>query len=560
MPESSEANGHGSRPERVALYLRVSSEEQRERETITIQREFLENYCDLYGLDVVETYADDGVSGTTGLHERPAGARLLEDAKVGRAFNTVLVYKLDRLGRTLLSIVDGHDRLSAAGVELRSATEPIDTTSPSGRLIFNMLAGFAQYDRENIADRTTKGLHKAYRNGKHTGAVPFGYDIAAGGSFVIVEDEARIARDIIANIAAGSTLYGEAKRLNDEGVPSPGLRFRGKPREHGAGWSIDTVRRIVRARTYSGTHEVTLGGGSEVVEREVPAIVERELQQRAIARLAENKRFSGGKKGRNYLLRGLVQCAECGIAYVGTGAYSPKTNKRYHYYVCSNRKARRYDARNEGLSCPNTNAAWLESLVWDDVRRFLHNPGEVLERVREQGAGAGSSTNELEERHADLGQRLAAKHKERDRWLHLYAQGHISDEELETNLADLRNQTDNLKLLIAAVEDDLAAEAENAALAETTAAWLTHLRERISEVEADTEEALVKRRELVKLLVERILVGRDGSGNTSVRITYRFGEPFGEPPTQEETDGFSHGELDSVRGLSTQRGERRVVC
>jgi resolvase-like protein len=75
-------NGHGSEnSERVALYMRVSSEEQRDRETIEIQREFLQEYCRLYGLEVAQVYADDGLSGTIPLHERPEGGRLLEDAK-----------------------------------------------------------------------------------------------------------------------------------------------------------------------------------------------------------------------------------------------------------------------------------------------------------------------------------------------------------------------------------------------------------------------------------------------------------------------------------------------
>ncbi len=77
-------NGHGPKPERVALLLRVSSEEQRERETITLQEEFLEQYCRLYELDVADIYKDDGVSGTIPLHERPEGRRLLEDAKEGK--------------------------------------------------------------------------------------------------------------------------------------------------------------------------------------------------------------------------------------------------------------------------------------------------------------------------------------------------------------------------------------------------------------------------------------------------------------------------------------------
>jgi site-specific DNA recombinase len=144
-------NGHGSKPERVALYLRVSSEEQRDRETIEIQREFLEQYRRLYELEVADVYKDDGISGTISLYERPEGTRLLEDAKAGK-FQTVLVYKLDRFGQSLLGIVDAHDRLEAIGVTLRCTAEPVDTSTPSGRLIFQMPASFAEYERGTIRE------------------------------------------------------------------------------------------------------------------------------------------------------------------------------------------------------------------------------------------------------------------------------------------------------------------------------------------------------------------------------------------------------------------------
>jgi site-specific DNA recombinase len=112
-------NGHGPKPERVALYLRVSGEEQREKATIEIQREFLDGYWQLHGLEVAERYEDDGVSGAIPLRERPEGRRLLQDAREGK-FQTVLVYRLDRFGRSLLGIVDAHDRLETLGVALRS--------------------------------------------------------------------------------------------------------------------------------------------------------------------------------------------------------------------------------------------------------------------------------------------------------------------------------------------------------------------------------------------------------------------------------------------------------
>src|SRR5919107_4678110 len=226
-------NGHGPEGDvgRVALYLRVSSDEQRERESIKTQREFFEQYCELYGLEVAETYADDGVSGTIPLHERPEGRRLLEDARAEK-FETLLVYRLDRLGRSLLVIVDAHDRLQVSGASLRSATEPIDTSNPSGRLIFQMLASFAEYERETIGERTRAGLHRALRNGKHAGRIPYGYRLNGDTRLEVVAEEAIIVREIISNVADGSTLYGEAKRLNDLGVPSPGWRFKSGERKH----------------------------------------------------------------------------------------------------------------------------------------------------------------------------------------------------------------------------------------------------------------------------------------------------------------------------------------
>ena len=382
-------NGHGFKPERVALYLRVSSEEQRERETIEIQREFLLEYCKLYGLEVADTYADDGVPGTLRMHERPEGRRLLGDAAGGR-FDAVIVYRLDRLGRKLLVTVEAHDRLQEAGVALKSATEAIDTFTPSGRLIFQMLASFAEYDRQSIIERTRAGQRRAFKNGHHGGAIPYGYDIAPDGSFVVVEQEAAHVRQIIANIAeGGSSLYAETKRLNAEGVPSPGMRFKGRARTHGESWAHSSVRHIVNQRAYSGTHVVTLEGG-ETIERPVPAIVSPALQAKAQTATAHNRRFSGGKPGHDYLLRSLVFCEGCGASYVGNGSSDRRTGKRYSYYSCSRRKLP-YDRRTERLTCPHVNAEWLEGMVWADVRAFLHNPGEVLERVRGKAWAAAST-------------------------------------------------------------------------------------------------------------------------------------------------------------------------
>ena len=527
-------NGHGpGSSERVALYIRVSFEEQRDRETIEIQREFLQEYCRLYDLEVAQVYADDGVSGTIPLHERPEGRRLLEDAKEG-GFSTLLVYRLDRLGRSLLVTVDAHDRLQARRVALKSATEPIDTSNPSGRLIFQMLASFAEYERETIRERTRAGLHRAYRGGKHCGAAPYGYRIDEGGLLQVVPEEAEIVRVIISNVADGSTLYAEAKRLNDLGVATPGWRYgNGKKRPGAKLWSVMTVSNIVRQSAYSGVHRVKTNGGKDVIERPVPAVVEPGLQQRAIAVLGENKRYPNRENDRRYLLRGLVRCATCGGACTGHG--SARRGKKYYYYACKAAKTYNFGAA-PLHKASYVSAEWLEELVWSDVRCFLKDPGEILQRLREQHHAADDAEG-LEARGKELAKRLAAKHAEKDRYVRAYAQEHISEEELDAYLAALKKQTDNLRILLASTEAELSERQGRTALTDTTHAWLLALRRRLAEVEEDTPEGFEKRKQLVGLLVESISLGRSQQeGRAEVQITYRFGPP---PGSDGETDGLS---------------------
>ena len=301
---------------------------------------------------------------------------------------------------------------------------------------------------------------------------------------------------------------------NDEGVLSPGCKYRGQPRRHGTSWCHSTIRGIVAQGAYGGVHVVEAQDGP--IERNVPAIVEPEMREKALSRLIENKRFSGGRKGHNYLLRGLPICEHCGTAYVGNAS------GRYHkYYACRKQRVTS-DKQSRELTCPRIRADWLEELVWTDVRGFLEHPGQILSRVRSQ-LEQDEVGKDLGERHRSLTKRLAAKQTEKDRYVKLYAQGLIDDDELEVHLSDLKNQVDNLRMLIASVESDLAQKRESTMVAESTEAWLLTLRKNLADVERDTEEAFAARRELTNLLVERIVIGRDEEGRPKADITYRFG-------------------------------------
>ena len=150
--------------------------------------------------------------------------------------------------------------------------------------------------------------------------------------------------------------------------------------------------------------------------------------------------------------------------------------------------------------------------------------------------------------------RLRAKQDEKSRYVKLYAQGHVDEEELEVYMTDLRNQVENLRLLTSSVESDLAQKHENRMVAARTEVWLMSLRKNLDEVEGDTQVAFEARRELAKLLVEKITIGRNEEGKTKVEVNYRFGPP--EVPLGEDSlDGVQNSEeFSSVHGRSSGEG------
>src|SRR5215207_6054400 len=215
-------------PVRIACYARVSTEDQAERQTIAAQTDFLRRYCDLHGLPVAGVYVDEGISGVTPVGDRPEGRRLLQDAESG-AFTVVLVYRLDRLGRSLKSLLAAHERLDAAGVAIRSGTEPFDTASPIGRFLFSLLGSMAELERSTISERMTGGRDRVARAGQYTGGpIPFGYDLDDKRRLVpsarIVEQlgitEAELLNDIFSRVAdGGSSVYAERLRLMALNIP-----------------------------------------------------------------------------------------------------------------------------------------------------------------------------------------------------------------------------------------------------------------------------------------------------------------------------------------------------
>src|ERR1700744_115722 len=175
MHDGSASSRSKTAPGSVALYLRVSTEEQRERQSIETQREFGAKYTDLHELRVHRVYADDGISGTVPLEKRPEGQRILQAARRGE-FDQILIYKLYRLGRGTRLILNAVAELEKLGVRVRSMTEEFDTATATGRLMLTMLSGFAAHEREVIRERSVAGTNRLAEAGAWLGGVvPYGY-------------------------------------------------------------------------------------------------------------------------------------------------------------------------------------------------------------------------------------------------------------------------------------------------------------------------------------------------------------------------------------------------
>lgn len=183
---------------KCAIYCRVSSDDQRERDTIENQVEILHSYIELKkeDLEFYDQYLDNGISGTISFEKRPEGSRLINDASKG-FFNTVLVWKIDRFGRDTLSGLTAVEQLSKYNIEILSMSEPFDLNTSTGRFQFITYLNMAELERNNILDRMFIGATRAAKKGKWMGGiVPYGYIVNKDGYLEINEDEAKIIKKI----------------------------------------------------------------------------------------------------------------------------------------------------------------------------------------------------------------------------------------------------------------------------------------------------------------------------------------------------------------------------
>jgi site-specific DNA recombinase len=533
---------------RVAIYARVSSEQQAQEDTIASQLEAVEQRIrdDELGCDPELRFIDDGVSGT--LLIRPGLERLRDQAAAG-AIDRLYVLDPDRFSRKYAYQVLILEELAHCGVEVVFLCNPLGH-DPAENLLLQVQGMISEYERAKIMERSRRGKQHAARRGSVNvlGAAPYGYryirkqDGDGEARYQIVAEEARVARKIFEWVGGERCSMGEVtRRLKQEGIPSR----TGRPV-----WDRATICAILRNPAYKGTAAYgktrvgpykpqrlrPMRGKPEFPKNpmtrvdtpvedqiliDVPALVSEDLFAAAQAQLEENrKRRRVRASGASYLLQGLIVCKGCGYACYGVTSSQRSADGRvtYTYYRCRGSEGHRFG----GQRLCRTKAIRTERLdaaVWDDVSSLLSEPG----RVREEYRRRLERPREGEAREVEQLTKLMNQVKRSiSRLIDAYGDGLLDKSEFEPRIVAARERLSKLE-----------EEHKQRADEEHTEAELSLVIGQLEEFARQVSDGLqgsdwLTRREIIRALVKRVEID-----DQEVRIVYRVSpSPFENRPQQ----------------------------
>ncbi|MDD5730089.1 MAG: recombinase family protein [Candidatus Omnitrophica bacterium] len=350
---------------RAGIYVRVSTTQQIDRDSLKTQEERLRQFCKAHDFEVYRNkpYKDEGISAKD--TKRPAYEELMNDVEAGRV-QVVIVTRLDRVTRSLKDLIGLMEFLQKHEVKLVSLTENIDTTGPMGRFIINLLGSIAQLEREIDSERVRADMHHRAGEGKWTGGVvPLGY-VTKGklmreshqkgmseeeslkgansiapekGRLYVVKQAAELVRKIYQLYLECKSLRRVTHELNKRNIKTP----------EGETWAASSIRRILTNPTYIGMvwygkRKTDMSTGRlmnvkpelwKVVKGVHEAIVPKDLFDK-VQGLLKQRYMKPSKARQVYLLGGLARCTHCKGGMFGY-LYSKKDSaKRYFYYRCQN--------------------------------------------------------------------------------------------------------------------------------------------------------------------------------------------------------------------------------
>ena len=531
---------------RVALYARVSSDQQAKAATIESQLSAIEERItqDTHVLDDELRFIDDGYTGSTLL--RPALEQLRDVAYAG-AIDVLYVHSPDRLARKYAYQVLLIDEFKKSGVEVVFLNHAIDKT-PEGELLLQMQGMIAEYERAKILERSRRGKRHAARRGSVNvlSGAPYGYRYVSvketGGEarYEIIPDEARVVAQVFEWVGVDSLSIGEVRRrLHEQGI---------KTRTGKEWWDRATIWGMLKNPAYMGSAgfgKTRIGerlpqlrpqrGQAEqprkaysvyattVEEQEfipVPALISEALFDSIAEQLVENKqRNRQGRRGARYLLQGLLKCACCGYSFYGKpsrGGRAQGKTRRYTYYRCIGMDAYRFGG-NRICDNKQVRTSVLEEAVWEDVSSLLRDPERIQQEYHRRLADDNTESSlALKQNEATISKVKRAI----VRLIDAYEDDLLTKEELEPRVRQSKNRLTQL-------------EAEHAKLSgrvneqEELRRVINHLDEFSQQLSAGIETLdWIDKRKVIRALVKRVEIGKK-----DVRVVYKIGQlPFVQGP------------------------------
>ncbi len=437
--------------------------------SLDAQLQRLRDFCAGQDWQVVGVYTDAGASAKD--TERPELQRMMQ-AIVEGAMDVVVVYKLDRLTRSVLDLYELLQFFEDHKVGFRSVTEVFDTTSAMGRLFVTIVAALAQWEREQLGERTKAGMIEMTRQGRWSGGrAAFGYSY--DGELHVNESQAEVVRDIFEWYTSGLGLRTILARLNDPSHP------RLAPRQ---AWTLNALKYCLRNPLYAGYVRYgyrTVGGrrtGTPLIQPgQHEPIISRDLWEKAEQMRKERATFPVRAGTGSFPFSGVLRCSLCGAAMSGNTV--TRKGRSYRYYVCGT-------SAHSGL-CPQ------KPIREDKVEgSFLSALKEYRDRL--SVASEGGVPRNMENTMAALQTELKQAKLRRSRWMDAFGDGVISGEELREHLDATSERIRRL-------------ESEIVRLEEASGADLQLVRDLALSFEQVWPLALpVERKELLRSLVDRM--------------------------------------------------------
>ena len=498
---------------KVAIYCRVSTTEQAEEGySIDEQNIKIREYCEREGHEIYNLYEDRGISGKN-ITNRPGIKQLLQDATENK-FDLVIVWKLNRISRKLLDILNIVELLNKHNIAFRSLTENFETETPSGKLQLNIMGAIGEFERETIAENVKMGLLARAKEGRWNGGVVLGYDLVELNNegkkrkntvLKINEKEANTVRRIFELYSQGHGYKAVVNRVNKEGHKTK------RNRE----FAVSTVKEILQNPVYIGKIRYNVRQDwSKKRRNNINAnpilsdgihepIIDVETWNKVQVILKERSKKHNKVYDCEFPLTGILKCPVCGAGMTinrSTAKRKDGTRRINEYYSCGNWK-------NKGTAVCNSNSIRVEvadEYVLNKIMELINNESILKKVVDNINQNKSTKLKPILEQLEQVNKEIEKLTSKKSKNIELFEDGIVDKSELSIRVKSINDDIEKLKYREQELKQDLQlAEGDPIPFD-----IVNEVMQRFKEVffEMSTSQ---QRKQLIQLLVSKITINKE---------------------------------------------------